>query len=579
MGNKYAGLIQQTAQLRQAAARLSAELTKGNTEFAQSGIPVPETTLKRLFGYRADYQALRVQALELGQPQINDTLRQAGETVSLIALETALRLAHDEERAASRFREAALVRLHEFLEIVHKDGADLPSLRAYQDKARVLTAAADADEYFVSPEMEELLDDEHPLNALTSLTAGSENLDDERWERLHGIVTQSFDRAVTTAVSRGKLVRRPAGEPVEPTDAHEPKTIQLRRPTTEAIPEPTAPPTPRSSLDAVVSATVAIATPRALTPAAVNSTSSTTQPVTGQIRIAGSRRPLTLNFAPPTRGGESGAEPLPPPATMQAIAQAEAPPAGQTAPDTIQCLFCGQSIRTFQERCPHCKAILDLDDIPAILANTEVNEMTVREGIDRRKQSGDKRAENHVAIAIGYLNLKSSHEALGYLSNAYRANPRSEALRKQVSTLRQRKLVLVIDGSAAIRRNITLQLECEGHRTLAASDGPGGMNAMRQYTPDLVLLDTAMPVLTGYDVCKLIRGEAHTKHVPVIMLSASDGFFDKLRGRMAGASDHLGKPFDPAALLRLVAKHLTPADERDQAGFRTRTRHLTAPAG
>jgi twitching motility two-component system response regulator PilG len=65
-----------------------------------------------------------------------------------------------------------------------------------------------------------------------------------------------------------------------------------------------------------------------------------------------------------------------------------------------------------------------------------------------------------------------------------------------------------------------------------------------------------MPRMDGYQVCKVITGNESTRHIPVIMLSGKDGFFDKVRGKMVGASNYITKPFDPAELAKSIAKFL-----------------------
>ena len=67
-----------------------------------------------------------------------------------------------------------------------------------------------------------------------------------------------------------------------------------------------------------------------------------------------------------------------------------------------------------------------------------------------------------------------------------------------------------------------------------SNDGVEAMEQLESLRPDLVLLDITMPRMDGYQVCKLIRNNPVTKDVPVIMISGKDGFFDKVRGRMAG---------------------------------------------
>lgn len=88
-----------------------------------------------------------------------------------------------------------------------------------------------------------------------------------------------------------------------------------------------------------------------------------------------------------------------------------------------------------------------------------------------------------------------------------------------------------------------------------ASDGIEALGKLNSILPDLILLDITMPRMNGYQVCRAIRNNAKMAHIPVVMLSGKDGFFDKMRGRMAGTSHYLTKPFDPSILLQVVEKY------------------------
>jgi twitching motility two-component system response regulator PilG len=74
----------------------------------------------------------------------------------------------------------------------------------------------------------------------------------------------------------------------------------------------------------------------------------------------------------------------------------------------------------------------------------------------------------------------------------------------------------------------------------------------------LILLDISMPKLDGYEVCKRVKADARTAHVPVVMLSGKDAFFDKVKGRMAGATEYLTKPFATPAVLAAVGRMFEP---------------------
>ena len=92
--------------------------------------------------------------------------------------------------------------------------------------------------------------------------------------------------------------------------------------------------------------------------------------------------------------------------------------------------------------------------------------------------------------------------------------------------------------------------------------GLDALNALKEAIPDLILSDITMPQMDGYQLCKMIRSNAVTKHVPVIMLSGKDGLFDKLRGRMVGATAYITKPFEIDGLLQLIDLHCQQAAQR-----------------
>jgi DNA-binding response OmpR family regulator len=84
-------------------------------------------------------------------------------------------------------------------------------------------------------------------------------------------------------------------------------------------------------------------------------------------------------------------------------------------------------------------------------------------------------------------------------------------------------------------------------------DGESAVERLAQVVPDMILLDIAMPKLDGYEVCKRIRKDPRTAHVPVVMLSGKDALFDKVKGHVAGATHYLTKPFETPAVLAVVA--------------------------
>jgi twitching motility two-component system response regulator PilG len=123
------------------------------------------------------------------------------------------------------------------------------------------------------------------------------------------------------------------------------------------------------------------------------------------------------------------------------------------------------------------------------------------------------------------------------------------------------KSILVVDDSPTVRKLISGKLEKSGHSVYCAEDGVQAMGQLSSMVPDLILLDINMPRMDGYQVCKLIRTNDETKDVPVVMISGKDGFFDKVRGRMAGTSGYITKPFGPETLMKAIETYLKIEDQ------------------
>lgn len=114
--------------------------------------------------------------------------------------------------------------------------------------------------------------------------------------------------------------------------------------------------------------------------------------------------------------------------------------------------------------------------------------------------------------------------------------------------------ILVIDDDPNICELVRLYMADEGYDLHFAADGSQGMDMVKKIDPDLVILDLMLPVINGYEVCRLIR---RTSRVPIIMLTAKDATQDKIEGLDAGADDYIVKPFNPqelAARIRAILR-------------------------
>ena len=120
------------------------------------------------------------------------------------------------------------------------------------------------------------------------------------------------------------------------------------------------------------------------------------------------------------------------------------------------------------------------------------------------------------------------------------------------TTAQPRRKVLVIDDSSTIRRTAEIFLSQAGYQVMLAEDGFEALAKVGELHPDLIFCDILMPRLDGYQTCSLIKKSPRFHAIPVIMLSSRDGVFDRSRGRLVGAHDHLAKPFTRDALLQAV---------------------------
>ncbi len=117
-------------------------------------------------------------------------------------------------------------------------------------------------------------------------------------------------------------------------------------------------------------------------------------------------------------------------------------------------------------------------------------------------------------------------------------------------------LVLAIDDSAIVLRMIrrTLSSFCN---VVVANNAVDGLSIMYHQPVKLLLLDVMMPEIDGLEVCRTIRRMPQFGSLPIIMLTGKDGFFDKMKGRMAGSNEYITKPFEAENLKQVVRRYLS----------------------
>lgn len=114
--------------------------------------------------------------------------------------------------------------------------------------------------------------------------------------------------------------------------------------------------------------------------------------------------------------------------------------------------------------------------------------------------------------------------------------------------------ILVADDNRDIVDTMVMLLEAAGHQVVAAHDGQEAVELAERYRPDVVLLDIGMPGLDGNAACRRIRGQSWGKHTTIIALTGWGQEGDRRGSNEAGFDNHMIKPVDPDALLRLLAE-------------------------
>lgn len=128
------------------------------------------------------------------------------------------------------------------------------------------------------------------------------------------------------------------------------------------------------------------------------------------------------------------------------------------------------------------------------------------------------------------------------------------------------KKVLVVDDDKNICELLKLYLQKEGFEVYFAYDGSEAVTVAKEKFPDIIILDVMMPVINGWEACKLIR---QFSDVPIIMLTALDTTENKVQGLNIGADDYIVKPFEPLEVIARVNAHLRRAEKSTEIADNT----------
>jgi chemosensory pili system protein ChpA (sensor histidine kinase/response regulator) len=119
-------------------------------------------------------------------------------------------------------------------------------------------------------------------------------------------------------------------------------------------------------------------------------------------------------------------------------------------------------------------------------------------------------------------------------------------------------LVLIVDDSLTIRKVTSRLMVREGYTVETARDGFEALQAVNERRPDIILLDIEMPKMDGFEFAKLMKGDAKTRSIPIIMITSRTADKHRMRARELGIDAYLGKPYQEEELLETIQKSLTP---------------------
>ena len=116
--------------------------------------------------------------------------------------------------------------------------------------------------------------------------------------------------------------------------------------------------------------------------------------------------------------------------------------------------------------------------------------------------------------------------------------------------------ILVVEDEPAVAEVVSLYLRRAGYSVRVASTGQAALREIDHQPPALIILDLMLPEVDGLEVCKMLRRDASTAAIPILMLTAKAAEIDRVLGLELGADDYVTKPFSPRELVARVKRIL-----------------------
>jgi len=121
--------------------------------------------------------------------------------------------------------------------------------------------------------------------------------------------------------------------------------------------------------------------------------------------------------------------------------------------------------------------------------------------------------------------------------------------------------ILIIEDDPNALEMLHFRFKKAGYEVTEASDGDEGLlKALRK--PDLIFLDVRIPKIDGWELCKILKNEPRTKHIPIVMLTGCAQPVQEAYGKVCGADAYLTKPWDPKELMAITRKFTERKDNK-----------------
>src|SRR5882724_3574203 len=114
------------------------------------------------------------------------------------------------------------------------------------------------------------------------------------------------------------------------------------------------------------------------------------------------------------------------------------------------------------------------------------------------------------------------------------------------------KTILIVEDERDVVDLLTLNLRKAGFTVSTAPDGAAGLHKARMQNPAFIILDLMLPKMPGLEICKILKSDPATRHIPILMLTAKAEEIDRIVGLEFGADDYVTKPFSPRELILRV---------------------------